>query len=1008
MSNKIKDCSIKFHFYFSELRKWLNRPDLSFVENLNFAIKVWNSIEFVLLTKQEIIVDEFCNNLPKLRKEIKNADNPSEHCDLTWTKINEFLSFRYSAGAVSVAIKEKLIKTLTKEAEHSVKHDKLSILILNALTITLHNTSMQNYYKSNVNEFAKFLGKNIGYLTELLKQNAESITEGQQKQYKEHIDQILTALRTFIKQTPLLDEFKSSFATEIIQVLCELVISAKNLNITTSVDFLTILQELYFDGSQTNLLKQYFDSSTSEQIQNQKYAEYMQIFEVPMHVFLTVIEAVILSYRNDVEMQQSFFQYLFGDGCGKFCVADNGATTKLNSITHFLWLLKKYEMPINFEIDSVKAFVYLGKHIEQLVNLYHTTFVYEVLNLLCAALKLDPLILEHSVCSIAVKFMIIAKVGENVWSKYEEFMSLTIEMYRKLSRAEKFISQLIKNLYETLSKIKLSKKLKRTFDSSFVEGATPSKKLKKSNEEGVEVEIVSTESTEDHYIKLLEKNILSECDGFNTKIQRISKNRSTTLWNDISFALSPAISIAYTRFISGLISKPSLVVWKTLIFTIKDYVQELKDNEGKHTENSIFLIEVTSALLSQYFMGTRLAEQSDKIWDSIETNCKLTRNVLTEFGHAILTQEHNSRTMNAFLKLCYSASNFDLVCWYYCPDSMQMEGNDDTTKFDGLKRAQKLHSYLTEKEWTTIEQRITNFGKRECKANMNRIYLQRLKANQLFNPNKVHEDIGKHMLSITFSDAEQILDILSDQSLCTWFIDNLNAKQKQTVCEMLLQLTNEKEVLDRLQHINNREFMEILIYSAYKRLTEILGKSKVSSYLAGVDFEIVFGTSSESVDVCQQLNAIIDKLFVKEQWKISKKQSETIQNSQEDISSLLHLLEGLPIGFCAKNLKNLLVLLNIYICRVLLGGPDDVLNRAAFNIFKGNKLHHFYFVLNKFSKRFMFFRPSSLRRIAQYFQFYECKRFHRVTPRHSKRTRIVCCDIQSPLSRFKRGQLKSV
>lgn len=910
----------------------MNRADLNFVDRLNFGIKVWNSIEFVLLTKQEIVVDEFCNNLPKLRKEIKKSGDDGEYKERAWQKIVEFLGYSYSSGAVGVLVKEKLIKTLTTEAEISIKEKDLSNDISSALLITLQNASIQNYYKSNVVEFARFLGVNIRYLTALMQ--SEMITSDRSKTHEEHIGELFGALKSFIKQTPFLDDFKSAFAAHILPAICELVTIAQNRKLNSKSELLTLLQELYFDGNQTAQLKQYFSGITS------KNKTFNEIFEQSMHVFLTVVEAVILSFRNDSEVLQAFLNYLFNENDGIFRKqTDDSTQTQLNGLAIFILLLKKYDVPRFFQVDSMKANAYLCKQIEYFVNAYHLSHMYEVLNLLCAVMKLDSMILEHSICQIAVKFMFVAKKEETVWNKYEEFMFLMIEMYRKLARAEKFISQLTKNLYEALSTVKLSKKLKRSFNSSFIEGSTPTKKLKTAGQDDnsaeMEVDKTSTKRPDDPFVKLFEENILQECDRLATKLDwRRNTIGPNYIWNDIAFAFSPAICSAYTRFISGLVSKPSLVVWKTLMFTLKDYVQQLKESDGKCTENCIFLIEITAALLSHYFMGCRLAEQSDKNWDAIEKNRNATREIFGEFGHAILNQEHNYRTMNAFLKLCHSASNFDLLCFYYRPDSMrESETNDDDLmkKFSVEENIKKLHCYLTEKEWITIEQRITNFGKRECKANINRISLQRLKSIQLFDlaaPGDT-QDVSKYILSTAFKDPEQISDILNEQSMSAWFIGNLNAQQKRTVCELLLQSSNEFDTLNHLNAVNDWQFIEILTFATYKRLIEILAAGKHSEYLTTIDFEAVFKVDSKKAS--KSLSTLIEQQC--SDTKCSDK--KLVQKKRENLLGLLRLLKSLPVGFGRPEAKSIVSLLNMIVYRYFTVSNDIHLSEITVGIFKG-------------------------------------------------------------------------
>lgn len=907
-------------------------------------MKIWNSIEFVLLSKQEIIVDEFCDQLPKLRKE--HSDTKA-----AWSKINEFLSFRYASGTVNVAIKAKLVKALTEEAEKSINNLKTSPLILNALLITLENPSIQNYYKSNATDYAKFLGENFRYVTVLL-QSAD-ITSDQCKEYEHQIERILTSMRLYVKQTPFLDVFKSDFAAEILQILCELVIWTDNRNISCKKVFLNMLQELYFNGSQTKQLKQYFDNKGVQQSDDAIVKEFHDLFDVPMHVFLLVLETVVLSFRSDTEVQRSLFQYLLSENDGKLNVHNDDVPQQLSGLTIFILLLKKYEIPLRFDIDSMRAHYYLGIRMESIVNSYYTTHPYEVLNLLCAIIKLDPLIVEFSVCKIAVKFMLIAKTEETVWTKYEEFMFLVIEMYRKLSRAEKFISQLIKNLYETLSTMKLSKKLKRSCNNSIAESSTPQKKLKKSTDESISMDTSSaklTTSGVNENVVLLEQAIIKECESM-SKFNVQTKNRNTQIWSDIAFAFSPAISNTYTRFISGLVTKPSLVVWKSLIFTLKDYIQQLSESNGKCSENCIFLIEITSALLSQYFMGSRVAEQSDKSWDLIDTNRNSTRTILTDFGHAILSQEHNSRTMNAFLKLCYSASNFDLICWYYRPDSMQLStnGDDDSNTLDVAKCSKTIHAYLTEKEWTTIEQRIMNFGKRECKANINKIYLQRLKAAQLFDL-QLGNDMTKFLLSSAFDDVEQISDILNDPSLSQWFIENLNSEQKRKVCEVMLQSTGEIDLLKELRKVNNLEFIEILTFTAYQKILEILAGGKNSDSLSSIDFEAIFDYRTD--DVCKSLSGILTKDFTGPNSIADRKH---LKKCREEVNSLLDLLKSLPIGFCKSNSKTMLSFLNIIICRYFIDAKEPELAAIASTIFKG-WVHFLFFIFAILQEFFLFFR----------------------------------------------------
>lgn len=875
----------------------------------------------MLLTKTEIILDEFCNNLPKLREEVKKSADPSSYAASAWQKINEFLRLHYAAGAVSVGVKEKLINALTAESKTKWNRKNASLDVLRALLTTLRSSSMQNYYKSNANEYAKFIGTNLSYFKTILCSETTDLTDAeQQRPLKEIFEAILNELKTFIKQTPFLDAFKSAFSREIVQRLCEIVILLKSRGIDYANELFVILQELYFDYGQTDKLKKYLQKPTADT------SGFGEIFDVPMHVFMILVETILIAHRNDSELQKCFFAYLLNDATGKFrtITADVNDKLLLQCLSLFMQLLKKHEVPLSFEFDSVKAITYLGKRIEAIVNEHHSTHMYEVLSLVCATLRLNPLILEHTACQIAVKFMVVAKTEEHVWHEYEQLMFLLIEMYRKLSRAEKFIAQLIRNLYETLSSVKLSKKLKRSFNADFFESVTPTKRVKADDSEIGIVESLKSDAKID-FVDLLIKNFDADTESVNeAKIATRAAPGQT--WNDIAFAFPPSFSQTYTRFISGLVSKPSLVVWKTLAFTLKDYTRQLHDNDGKSSENTVFLIEITSALLSQYFVGSRLAEQADKTWKSIEENRRFTYEVLADFGRAILNQEHNYRTMNAFLKLSYNVSNFDLTTWYYCPDSMSGEHESDLPKINAAKCVQNIHSYLAPKEWTIIEQRITNFGKRECKSNINKIYLQRLKAAQLFGVGPKEVSINEFILATTFDDTA----ILADEATSGWFISNLDATQKRTVCERLLQSPQHLDIFYQIPLVD-REFVDILVFSVYKCIIDVLASSKKGVYLSEIDFEKYFSGDYETIG--NQLASVIEKIA--KQKIIGDKQ--LLENSRDDLSEYLRLLAHLPIGFSNTDMKNVLFSLSIVVYRNLLAADNDTLSIRTIRLIKSKQ-----------------------------------------------------------------------
>ena len=385
---------------------------------------------------------------------------------------------------------------------------------------------------------------------------------------------------------------------------------------------------------------------------------------------------------------------------------------------------------------------------------------------------------------------------------------------------------------------------------------------------------------------------------------------SIVTWQNIEFAWPSSVSATFITFISGLVSTTSLVIWKTLLFILIDYVEVLK--KGQTDENTLFLIEYTSALLCQYFTGSRLAEQCDKTWQLIEEHSQKTNNMLKDFGKAIISQEHNIRTMNAFLKICYSFGNFELLLWYYCPDSMNSGTNissidryPELPAIDVQQKMTNLHSYLLPAEWNLIEQRITNFGRKECKTNMDKIFLQKIKAPLIFgghSADKSEEPIinlnKQNFLYI--SDTSYINEFFHDYSVRSLFIDQLHRTEKISICEKLIS-TNALPTGFFQCLLENSEFYEIFVITMYKQLAEQFSSSSKKSIFLQIDFEQMFKGEWSAQNLKQVLSRYIDGDEI-----VMKKYAE-----EDGILELLGMLQKLPVDFVSKEMKNVLFLLNV-------------------------------------------------------------------------------------------------
>ena len=204
---------------------------------MKLAIKLWESIEFVLISKHEIITEEFCNNLKKFRKSCESLNDYF----VAWTLINEFLALKSTAGSVNTTVKALLIETLISEFKKTKKSPNQ--LLFQGFQLTLANSAMQNYYKSNPEVYFEFVGVNFRLFTKIMQNESDLWLDGQQGKIKEMFE----CIKLFLKQTPLIHKLMEPFGMHLFEPLSELVIILKGKQIDLNAELFVILQEVYLN-----------------------------------------------------------------------------------------------------------------------------------------------------------------------------------------------------------------------------------------------------------------------------------------------------------------------------------------------------------------------------------------------------------------------------------------------------------------------------------------------------------------------------------------------------------------------------------------------------------------------------------------------------------------------------------------------------------------------------------------------------------------------------------------
>lgn len=838
----------------------------------------------MLLTKYEIITEFFCDNLPKSSKKIKKLNQNG------WEVVNEFLSLKYPSGALSSGLKSRLVETILNETEKCLKNvDKTTF---NGILILLQHQSMLNFFKSNSEVYGNLISKIFEYYTEFLKSETSFVAEDEENVLKTVIENLIS----YIKYK---SDFQEIFTKNVLKSFSELIILTRNSKISIEGEYFKILQLIYFSDENIGNYKNYFATKSWT----------LNIFEektLPKFVSLLTYEGFILSYRDQSELTGKFVKFLFDD----LLTSDQELESYkdlLISLNYSFQLLKKHGIQLLQEVDGIRLVNYLGDVVNNLVDKFYNSYQFEVLSILCSIIKLNPIILEQNIFTISVKCMLSRK-DDRIMEKYEEFLCLFVDMFQKLSRSQNLLSYLIKALQQQLDSTKLSKKLKRKLNSD-EDDLNTSKKSKKRRTISTTNESMDVEEVIDFYLNCL------------TREEAVKSNKTeTNTWNDLYFAWpSHSVGVKFSGLISSLVSKPSLKIWKTLVYSLSQSIIDLK--AGESDENTIFLIDFISSLLCQYFTGTRLAEQSDKFWDLIQENRELTHEVLKDFGNYLLSMEHNSRLMNSFLQICYSAGNFDLICWFYCPDSINTTDNQEYTNLpvvDLKKKAKNIHEFLTTDEWVLIEQRIINFGKDECKTNLNKLYLQKIRSNHLFSCNKKKTNLSS-LLTTALTDYEQMKPILTDSATNMWFIELLVRDQKMLIADVILKSEDADKFIGNI--LENKEFTEILIFSLFQKIGKD-GLNSKKSVLNGVNFEKIF-----SFDI-----TVLDEIKLKIAKRIED-QAAVKKFEEDDLRRDLVILKKLPLEYLSQNMKNFVFALTLGFYVDLKSIGNDELKEMCLDIF---------------------------------------------------------------------------
>ncbi|KAH8336083.1 hypothetical protein KR074_009331, partial [Drosophila pseudoananassae] len=794
----------------TELKSWLQEESKPYAARVEFALRVWQSVEFPYPSKFEIIIRWLSESLGSCTQ-------------LPTQQLKDLFQLRAQPGLVSQKCKSALIRALVAVAStDSTGDEAIPGLLSSCLNFELLQDALRSDYNLLTEIFACIFRshqkcvekrKNAGEDRELEHTDAEFVIP------------IIKQLSDMARRSQKVEKLVTCHDKKSLRPLAELLLTLKS----------HCVEEL------GELEKQLKSNFTKKRMAKQ-----------PLHVKLLLLEAEVLNNRFETKNLSLTINAVFRE------------REPLVLAAHLLTSLRKYDISLQFNMPKTKAksnreksdskaeeveetteskaklqsaFTYISEKLLELVRDHKQTHLKEVLILLCSALRLNPMLLEHSVYQITVWLLTAPKQSAVEEQLYSEYLILLLDMFRRLSRAERFIMNLLKSLKEWLGKYQLP----------VASGESKKRRLQDSVSEGAETE------TEQHFLQI----ILAETSPATAPPASSSNDAFKQLNHTWP---SQSAGVAFTRLVSHLMTKPSLVIWKTLLHSFAELLEE-EQPQAVLPENLDFSRDFHAALLCQYLSGTRLAEQVHLHQGEVEQQLQHTAQVLEQFGRRLLSQEHNRRLMNAFLECTERASGFELLLAHYWPDG-----------HTASQRSVQLRGFLPPAEWTLIQQRVHNFGKSSCRLRLQRLELQLAESGWLLQTDQ--RGVGCPVALAEIVPASQLFRLTRPQK-------QLRAQQG-------------------LQDLEDADCVELL---ALKLLQE---------YAASVKAAKVKGSLLAKLKLEEQLDQAALVSFLKEK-AATDKDVEDLPSALETIQGL----QGLPLVQLSSSIRSRLWLVTFVLYRDL-------------------------------------------------------------------------------------------
>ncbi|KAM8719982.1 hypothetical protein ACLKA7_006098 [Drosophila subpalustris] len=725
-----------------ELMSWLKDDKKEYTARLEFAIKVWQSLDFVYINKYEVICKWLLDTLSN-----ENAENTEE---LPIAQLQQLFGLRAQPGLVDVKTKINLMRVILKRIE---KAENVNLHAHPQLLQSLINFELvQDALRANYDLLMCSYGTLFTSYETMLRNPIDG--DLSQPRHADFILPLLQQMRDYVQRAQNHKKLLKAYTYAALQPLCQLLLQLRQHNLCC------------FD--QLAALEQQLTESLPIRDVIARIAQQPQL-----HVRLLLLESLLLNQRFDNAHLDLVLRFAFGKH------ETNPLEQPLALATHALESLRKHNISLQFQMSNkTTAMDFVTEQIFELVNEHKDEHLGEVLMMLCAALRLNPLLLEPNVYQLTVWMLTKPKRTDKELCLYSDYLVQLLDMFRRLSSAERFIMQLMKSLREWLRNYELQ-----------LPGSDAKRRRLSTDKDATPVEL-------NLYLELILKP--------HSSVSSVPSDRLAQTWP------SQTAGAAFTRLVSHLMAKPSIVIWKMLLHTFAELLQP--DTPSVLPVNLSFAIELQASLLCQYLLGTRLAEQVQLHQAELAQGRRHMAQVLQQFGRHLLAREHNRSTMNAFLECVDRATSFELLLAYYWPDGLAKSEQEQ-------EELQLPYKFLPSDEWELIQQRVHNFGKSTCRQRLQRLELQLLQTNWLLLPNQRHE-----------SCPDALLELVPPQLL-----GHLSRGQKQLRLQQQQRRHHQQQHEDLLQ---DAECVELLALQLLQDYADTLKTQKIKGTLLAKQLQL--------------------------------------------------------------------------------------------------------------------------------------------------------------------------